>query len=99
VDKRVIWSERAKASLEYYCNCISESSQENSNKVRKEIIQSAKMLSKYPEMYQVDEYYPNNSGSIRRFFKWSYRIVYQVRDTSVLIINIYHTKVDPHNIA
>ncbi|RED98838.1 type II toxin-antitoxin system RelE/ParE family toxin [Marinoscillum furvescens] len=53
-------------------------------------------LNTYPEKYQLDEYYPNNPENIRRFFRWSYRIVYQVNEKSIDILNVLHTSQEPN---
>lgn len=93
--KKVEWTLIAKKSLEFYCNRIAEDSLSNAKKVRKEIILTSKKLSKNSEIFQIDEYYSDNPGNIRRFIKWNYRIVYRVTEDKVTILNIYHSKVDP----
>lgn len=93
--KKVEWTQRAKDALDHYCNRIAQDSPTNAKKVRKEIVWASKMLSENPSLFQLDEYYPQNSGNIRRFFKWSYRIVYQVTDDKVIILNVYHTSSQP----
>ena len=95
MNKKVEWTERAKNSLDYYCNDIAKNSISSSKKVRKEIILTSKRLLKNPELFQLDEYYPDNPGNIRRYFKWSYRVVYRVTDEKVTILNVYHTSTDP----
>jgi plasmid stabilization system protein ParE len=91
VSKKVEWTNKAKASLDHYCSVIDENSPSHANKVRREIVLTSRKLSKNPYLYQVDEYYPENPGNIRRFFRWSYRIVYQVLEERIVVLNIYHT--------
>ncbi|WP_373494833.1 type II toxin-antitoxin system RelE/ParE family toxin, partial [Aquiflexum sp.] len=93
--KNVEWSNRAVASLDFYCARIARDSPTSASKVRREIVNSVGNLSKNPTLYQIDEYYPDNKGDIRRFFRWSFRIVYQVRETKVVVLNIFHTGMDP----
>ncbi len=85
----------AKRSLDYYCSVIEESSPSSARKVRQEIIQTSKKLGNNPFLYQLDEYYPDNAGDIRRFFKWSYRIVYKVQETKIIVLQVYHTSINP----
>ena len=92
---KVFWSKEAKKSLDNYCAFIGSESTKASKKVRKEIVSATKILSDNPYVYQIDEYYSNNNGDVRRFFRWQYRVVYQVQADRVLIINIYHTKKQP----
>ncbi|MCV9388499.1 type II toxin-antitoxin system RelE/ParE family toxin [Reichenbachiella ulvae] len=95
MSKTVEWTIRAKKSLDYYCSLISEDSPQNARKVRQEIIKATKQLSSNPYMYQIDEYYPDNSGNIRRFFRWSYRVVYHIQTHKVVILEVYHTSRKP----
>lgn len=95
---KVIWSKKAVSSLDKYCRYIEEVSVNSAKNVRKKIVLTAGELSKNPEIYQLDEYYPKNTGDIRRFFCWNYRIVYQVREKDVLILNIYQTGLNPGKI-
>ena len=98
MSKKVEWTIKAKASLDQYCAIIEENSSVNAKKVRREIVLTSKDLSKNPYLYQIDEYYPDNPGNIRRFFKWSYKIVYQVKEEKVIILEVYHTSRNPSDI-
>ncbi|WP_209331269.1 type II toxin-antitoxin system RelE/ParE family toxin [Lunatimonas salinarum] len=64
--------------------------------VRREIIRSTKDLALGPDKYQLDEFYLNNPGNIRRFFRWSYRIIFQVQEDHIAILNVIHTSQEPH---
>ena len=93
--KKVEWTKRAKGSLDHYCSFIEKESPTSAKRVKKEIIQTSKELAENPELYQIDEYYPNNPGNIRRFFRWSYRVVYLVEKNSVVVLEVYHTSINP----
>ena len=93
--RQVIWSDRAKSSLKEHYDYIKKDSVSAAKKVKSELINASKTLSSNPEKYQVDEYYPNNPGNIRRFFRWSYRIVYQVNEQTIDILNVLHTSQEP----
>ena len=95
MSKKVIWSERAILSLKAHHDYIKQDSVAAAKRVKSEIIKASKNLSEYPEKYQLDEYYPNNPGNIRRFFRWSYRIVYQIKDEHIAILNVLHTSQEP----
>ena len=95
MSKKVVWTTRASASLDCYCDIIAEDSSSIAKKVRKEIILTTKKLSKNPFLYQLDEYYLDNPGNIRRFFKWSYKVVYQVTEQRVVVLEVYHTSTSP----
>jgi len=99
MSKKVEWTIKAKTSLDQYCAIIEEYSSVNAKKVRREIVLASKGLSKNPYLYQIDEYYPDNPGNIRRFFKWSYKIVYQVKEAKVTILEVYHTSRNPSDVG
>jgi plasmid stabilization system protein ParE len=46
----------------------------------------------HPEMYQLDEDFADSLFlNIRRFFRWNYRVVYQVCEKEIVILNVFHT--------
>jgi plasmid stabilization system protein ParE len=93
--RKVIWSERAKQSLKAHFDKIKKDSPKAANKIKNEIIEASRHLNVFPEKFQLDEFYPKNPGNIRRFFKWSYRIVYQINENSIDILNVIHTSQEP----
>lgn len=95
--KKVIWSDRAQESLKRHYDHIKEDSIPAAKKVKSEIIRSSKKLNSNPEKFQVDEYYPNNPGNIRRYFRWSYRIVYEINEKTIDILNVLHTSQEPNH--
>ena len=95
MNKKVVWTTRARASLDCYCDIIAEDSASNAKKVKREIVLTSKKLAKTPYLYQLDEYYLDNPGNIRRFFKWSYKVVYQVTEERVVVLEVYHTSTSP----
>ncbi|WP_343033933.1 type II toxin-antitoxin system RelE/ParE family toxin [Fulvivirga kasyanovii] len=94
-----MWSLKASESLEQIYKHIREESSTAAEKVRSEIFKTTKSLPSHPYRYQPDEYYPENEGNIRRFFRWSYRIIYEVNDDSIDIINIVHTSEHPDKLG
>ena len=94
--KKVIWSYNAQDSLKGYYDHIKQDSVSAAKKVKSEIIRASQALSQFPEKHQLDEYYPNNSGNIRRFFRWSYRIIYQVNEDTIDKLNVLHSSQEPN---
>jgi plasmid stabilization system protein ParE len=90
----VVWTEEAAESLDFFCEYIRERSPLAAKRVKKEIIQTAKRLSVYPEMFQIDEIFAEPNKNIRRFFRWSYKITYQVLKDQVVILGVFHTSSD-----
>ena len=99
VKRKVVWSEKAIDDLNYYCGEISRESFSAAKKVRSVILATAKELSNFPYIYQVEEYFLGNTGDVRRFFCWSYRVVYQVQEKKVVILSVIHTRMNPEKIS
>jgi len=57
--RRVEWTKRAKNSLDYFCEVIGYDSPTNDRKVRKEIVFTSRKITKNPDLFQLDEYYPD----------------------------------------
>jgi addiction module RelE/StbE family toxin len=93
--RKVIWTEKASDALKQIYHYIHQDSPIAAKKVVSVIIHSSKALSKFAEQHQLDEFYPNNLGDIRRYYCWSYRIIYKVEDASVFILNILHCSREP----
>ena len=89
--KSVLWTEKASESLDLFCAYISKDSPSASKRVKKEIILTAKQLAINPEIYQFDEIFTDPSRNIRRFFRWSYKVIYQVNERDVIILDVFHT--------
>ena len=94
--KKVIWSEKAIESLKEHHDRIKEDSPKAAKRVKSEIVSASRRLTQHSDQYQLDEYYLNNPGNVRRYFRWSYRIVYQVNEQTVNILNVLHTSQEPH---
>lgn len=94
---KIVWSDNAIASLQSIKDFISDNSSVAANKVVKGIIDSVDSLEQHPHRFQEDEFIKTNPGSIRRFFKWNYRIIYEIHDSisRVEIIDIIHTSRQP----
>ena len=89
--KSVVWTEKAIESLDFFCEYIKKDSPAAAKRVKREIIFTAKGLAVNAEMYQLDEFFNDTSLNIRRFFRWSYRVVYQVYEKEVVILEVFHT--------
>jgi plasmid stabilization system protein ParE len=90
--RSVIWTEKAADSLNFFFEFIEKDSPAAAKKVKREIVLVARQLSKNAEMYQLDELYGNSEMNVRRFFRWSYKVVYQVFEKEVVILDVFHTR-------
>lgn len=92
---KVIWTNKAKNALKEIYDYLKVDSVWVAKKVKSELIASANTLVLHPNKYQKDEFYPNNPGNIRRFFKWSYRIVYELHEDKIVILMVLHASREP----
>ncbi len=95
--KKIIWTHLADAQLnEAFLGLLEESeSLDITVKVIDEIYESVSILSEHPEIYELDELRENNDGSVRAFEKHTYRISYQVTETTVYIIQVRYARKEP----
>lgn len=84
----------ASESLDFFCEYIEKDSSSAAKRVKREIILAAKQLALNSELYQLDELFAGSNQNFRRFFRWSYKVVYQVYEKEVVILDVFHTSAD-----
>jgi plasmid stabilization system protein ParE len=95
----VIWDEEAKVSLrKVYTHIKKRESLDQAIKVRNAILDMAKSLGFMPRKYARDPFMEGEQGDIRFKAIWSYKIVYEVTDKEVIILDVFHTSRDPLNL-
>lgn len=73
---------------------IFKESPQNAVMVYKTLLDLAENTSIYPEKYPLE---PSlNIPSVRFIPKWNYKILYQIQEDKILIINIYSTRQQPN---
>lgn len=96
---RIIWDNEAKKSLRSICEYIkSRESPAQAIKVRKKIVASAKSLSSFPEKFAREPNLRDEKGNYRFKAIWSYKIIYEVTEEAIFILDIFHTSRDPRRI-
>jgi len=96
---KVIWDDEAKASLRSIYNTIKKrESIEQARKVREGIRDEVKNIGFIPHKFAEDPFLKDEPGDNRYKVKWSYKIIYEVTEESVTILDIFHTSRDPANL-
>lgn len=96
---KIIWDDEAKHSLRSIYNYIkNRESVEVAKKVRNKIASSAKSLNDFPEKFEQEPVLRNESGNYRYKVIWSYKIIYEVTEEAIYIVDVFHTSRDPSNI-
>lgn len=85
---RVIWTEEAADDLQAIAEYIERDSPHYAAAVVDKIVALARSLPDFPHIGRVVPEFARED--IRERFMFSYRVVYQVREDSILIVNIIH---------
>jgi len=95
---KVIWNKQARTSLRKIYNYIKKrESEQQAAKVRDEIRELAKSLGFMPHKYARDPLTEKETGDIRYKVIWSYKLVYEVNEEAVAILDVVHTSRNPEN--
>jgi len=92
--KNVTWSKIALKQFETAISYIADSSVQNAEKVRRDILEKTERLGLHPDIYSLDKYKINNDGSYRAFELHRYRIAYRVTEKEIRIFRVRHTSRD-----
>lgn len=96
---KVIWNKRSISSLQSIYKYIKKrESQEQAAKVRDEIRDLGRSLGFMPHKFTKDLLTGEEHDNIRYKIIWSYRIIYEIREDAVAILDIVHTSRNPENI-
>ncbi len=96
---KVIWDDEAKVSLRRIYNYIkNRESTDQAIKVRDEIKDLAKSLGFMPHKYAEDPFLKDEPGDNRFKVIWSYKLVYEVTEKAIIILDVFHTSRDPQNL-
>lgn len=96
---KIIWDVEVKKSLRNIYNYIKDrESIEVAQKVRNEISSLAKSLNDFPEKFEREHHLEDEPGYYRYKVIWSYKIIYEVTEEAIYILDIFHTSRDPSNI-
>jgi plasmid stabilization system protein ParE len=97
---KVVWDDEAKASLRLIYNYIkNKESIDQAKKVVREITDLGKSLGYMPTKFSKEELLSDEGGDIRFKAIWSYKIVYEITEDFVVILDIFHTSRDPNNLT
>jgi len=92
------WDRLAKNNLDDIYTFIAEDSIAAARKVKKELIKLAHSLNDFPEKFSIEEYLVDEPENFRSVSKWSYKIIYEVTEEYIIIIDVFHTSQHPSKI-
>jgi len=94
----VRWSPKAEQRLDGIYDHIAEDSASAAKYVKMSLVQLGGTLGHFPEKYSREEYLTNEPKNYRSVSKWRYKIIYEVTDEYVNIINVFNTSQHPSKI-
>jgi plasmid stabilization system protein ParE len=92
------WDRLAKKNLDDIFNYIAEDSIPAAIKVKKELVKLAHSLNDFPEKFSVEEFLAGEPENFRSVSKWSYKIIYEVTEDCIIIVDLFHTSQHPSKI-
>ncbi len=84
------WDRLAKDNLVNIYAYIAEDSLVAARKVKKELVRLAHSLNDFPEKISAEEYLANQPENFRSVSKWSYKIIYEVTEEYIVILDVFH---------
>ena len=91
----IYWDKLAKDNLDAIFDFIAEDSITAARKVKKEIVKLVRSLSDFPDKFSKEENLADEFENYRSVSKWSYKIIYEVTDDCIIIVDIFHASQHP----
>jgi len=95
----ILWDRLAKESLDNIYEYILQDSPQNAGKVKKGLINLVSTLNDFPEKYSREEFLLELSENYRSVSKWNYKVIYEVADDAIRIVDIFQTRQHPSKIS
>jgi plasmid stabilization system protein ParE len=92
------WDKLAKRNLDDIYNYIAKDSLLAAKKVKKELIKLAHSLNDFPEKFSIEEFLTDEPENYRSVSKWSYKIIYEITEDCIIIVDLFHTSQHPSKI-
>ena len=97
--RKIIWSYKSKESLNNIYEYIKNDSLQNAKKVKRRIVEIVSDLLIFPEKYSREPFLDKTIGNFRFAVIWSYKIIYEITDNEIIILDIFHTAQNPMKIT
>ena len=93
--KQIVWSKNAEKQFYKILDHLLEEAPQAIDKVGNELLNTISDLSLYYHNYPADRFKRNNDGTYRAALVFSYRVSYQIGDTTINILRVRHTSREP----
>ncbi len=92
------WDRQAKENLDQIYTYISKDSIAAARKVKKELVKLVQSLNDFPEKFSVEPYLADEPENYRSVSKWSYKIIYEITEEYIIVVDVFHTSQHPSKI-
>ncbi|WP_372946901.1 type II toxin-antitoxin system RelE/ParE family toxin [Mariniphaga sp.] len=92
------WDRQAKENLDQIYTYISKDSISDARKVKKELVKLVQSLNDFPEKFSVEPYLADEPENYRSVSKWSYKIIYEITEEYIIVVDVFHTSQHPSKI-
>jgi toxin ParE1/3/4 len=93
---KIIWDSKATEDLNENIKYIAKKSPQNALMVLDTLLEIPNLLLKFPYSYPIEPFY--NNINVRFVTKWSYKLVYYIRNDAIYIMRVFNTNMDAKRI-
>ncbi len=94
-DYTILWSYQAKESLDNIYKYIKNNSLQNARKVKNKIITTVNDLIIFPEKFPREPVFDKTKGNFRFAVVFSYKIIYELTEEKIIVLDIFNTAQNP----
>lgn len=91
----ILWDDEAKQSLKEIIQFIAKDSPAGATHVKKTLLKLSRTLGRFPNKFKEEPLLEDLTGNYRSVSKWNWKIVYEVTNSKVVILQILDTRQDP----
>ena len=93
---QIIWDRKANTDLSENIKHIAKKSPQNALMVLDTLLELPNSVLKFPYSYPIEPYY--NDENVRFITKWSFKMVYYIREDAIYIMRVFNTNMLPKRI-
>ena len=93
---QIIWDSKANIDLAENIKYIAKKSPQNALMVLDTLLELPNSLIMFPYSYPIEPFYKNEN--VRFITKWSFKIVYYIREDTIYIMRVFNTNMLPKRI-
>lgn len=93
---QIVWDSKANQDLSENISYIAKKSPQNALMVLDTILALPNSLITFPYSYPIEPFY--NNENVRFITKWSFKMVYYVKNDTIYIMKVFNTNMQPKRI-